>query len=96
MRLEEFWYSFKTLLSKTGYLKKEDMYKAYIAAYTYYLASNETETWDRFLSICNNVGYQPDEWVEYTFKTLKENNKNINSGFSKIFGIALQYDKINI
>lgn len=96
MNSEEFWKNFKTLLSKTGYLKDEHMYNAYIGGYTYYLSHNEVESWDRFKDICSNRGYEPDFWVEYTFNTLLENRMDLDKGFSRIFGKALQENLISI
>lgn len=96
MSSEGFWNCFKILLKKTGYLKKEDAYNAYIGAYSYYLSHDEVETWERFVKICDERGYKPDEWVEYTFKTLLASIKDIDKGFSHIFGKALRENKICI
>ncbi|WP_297436247.1 hypothetical protein [uncultured Clostridium sp.] len=96
MNSEGFWNNFKTLLSKTGYLKSEQVYTAYVSGYTYYLSHNEIETWDKFEEICVSKGYVPDVWVKYTFNTLLENRMDLDIGFSRIFGKALQENLISI
>lgn len=96
MNSEGFWYYFKIVLSKTGYLKDEKMYSAYISAYCYYLSNDEIESWDRFEIICSNKGYKPDKWIKDTFNTLLKNRMDLENAFSAIFRTALREDKISM
>lgn len=96
MSSEDFWYYFKTLLSKTGYLKNEDAYRAYISAYYFYVSNDELESWDKFDEICRKKGYIPNSWVKYIFNTLLENKENLEGTFSELFKRAVDEKRIKI